>query len=117
MPTLVGGLQLPHLDVPQPPPIPATAELDAHASNGMMHRNIAVCRGVDEGDVEEVLPKLEGGADPEVALVEGDEASNVLNPIGIKVLELHTVMVEQPAEEPCAGVVNPRSWKATNETT
>ena len=41
----------------------------------------------------------------------GDEHRNVLDSIGIKVLYLPLVVMQQPLKELVGGVANPRSWK------
>ena len=56
------------------------------------------------------------GFDLEVPLAEGDERRQLLNPIGIQVLELKLEMVKEPRMNQWAGVASPRSWNGANET-
>ena len=58
---------------------------------------------LDEGDCEEELPQLEHRRDAEEALTQGDESGDILNPIGIRMLQLHLVVVQQPPEERMGG--------------
>jgi hypothetical protein len=48
---------------------------------------------------EEVPLEIEVRFDPHVTFVESDEGRDVLNPIGIQVLQLNLVIVEEPEEE------------------
>jgi hypothetical protein len=40
------------------------------------------------------------GIDPQVALAQRDEGRDVLDPIGIKVLQLDLVVIQEPSKEP-----------------
>ena len=62
-----------------------------------------------EGDGEEVPPQIEVEADPQESLAQGDECHHVLDPVGIEVLQLDLVVVQQPRRNLWAGVANPRS--------
>jgi hypothetical protein len=46
-----------------------------------------------QGDGKEVLSQLKVGLDPYIPLAQRDECRDVLNPIGIQVLQLNLVVV------------------------
>ncbi|KAK8448167.1 hypothetical protein SEVIR_8G238775v4 [Setaria viridis] len=48
---------------------------------------------------EEILSQLEVGLNPQESLTQRDECRDVLDPIGVEVLELEPVVVKKPAEE------------------
>ena len=90
MPPLVGGRQS-HRRVLADPVV---LEVDAGAS----HRCIQLLLLLSlllEGDGEEVPPQIKVGTDPQESLTQGDERHNVLDSIGIKMLQLHLVVVQQ----------------------
>ena len=55
--------------------------------------------------------RLEVGTNPQESLTQGDEHRNVLDSVGIKVLALYLVVVQQSPKKLMGGVANPRSWK------
>ena len=54
-----------------------------------------------EGDGEEVPPQVEVGADPQESLAQGFERHHVLDPVGIEMLQLNLVEVQQPSGGIC----------------
>jgi hypothetical protein len=50
-------------------------------------------------DGEELPPEIEVWFDPQVTFTKHDEGREVLNPIGIQVLQLNLIVVEEPEEE------------------
>ena len=73
-------------------------ELDAGAS----HRRVQLLLLLpllQEGDSEEVLPQVKVGTNPQESLTQGNERRNVLDSIGIKVLQLYLVVVQQSPKE------------------
>ena len=50
-------------------------------------------------DGKEVPPQIEVGTNPLEPLTQGDEHHNVLDPIRIKVLQVHLVVLQQPLKE------------------
>ena len=57
------------------------------------------------------------GADPQESFAQHDERCHVLDPVGIEMLQLDLVEVQQSPEEFVGGVMSPRSWKWVNDTT
>jgi len=53
--------------------------------------------------------------DPQVPLAHHDEGSDVLDPVGVEVLQLDPVVVQQPPEEQIRGIASPHSWKGMKE--
>ena len=65
------------------------------------HRGDAQHRGLppslllhDQGDREEISPQLEVGLDPQVPLAHHDEGCDVLDPVGVQVLQLDLIVVQ-----------------------
>ena len=54
---------------------------------------------LDQGDREEISPHLEVGLDPQVPLAHHDEGCDVLDPVGVQVLQLDLIVVQQTPEE------------------
>jgi hypothetical protein len=48
-----------------------------------------------QGDGEEVPPQLEVGLNPQIPFAQHDEGCDVLDPVGIQVLQLDLVVVQQ----------------------
>ena len=94
MPPLVGGRQTHRrvlVDL-------VVAERDA----GVSHRHAQLSlllRLLQEGDDEEMPPQVEVGTNPQEPLTQGDERRNVLDSIGITVLQLHLIVMQQPLKE------------------
>ena len=77
---------------------PVVAEMDA----GTPHRHAQLLPPnslVRQVDGEEIPPQIEVGTDPQKPLTQDDECHNVLNPVGIKVLQLHLVVIQQLSKE------------------
>ena len=70
-----------------------------------------------EVDGEEIPPQVEVGADPQESFTQHDEHRHVLDPVGIEMLQLNLVEVQQPPEEYVVGGREPISWKWANDTT
>ena len=89
--TLVGSGQLAGhvLGLPLPP------KVDAHASHWHQDLPTSVLLPV-QGDGEEVPSQLEVRLDPQVPLAHRVEGRDVLDPIGVEVLQLDLVVVQQP---------------------
>ena len=56
-----------------------------------------------EGDGEEVPPQIKVGTDPQKYLTQGDERRHVLDSVGIEVLQLDLVVVQQPPKKSVGG--------------
>ena len=56
-----------------------------------------------EGDSDEVPPQVKVRTNPQESLTQGDEHRNVLDFVGIKVLQLHLVVMQQPPKELMGG--------------
>ena len=68
-------------------------EVDARASH--RHRGLpASLLLLDQGDAEEISPQLEVGLDPQVPLINRDEGRDVLDPVGVQVLQLDLIVVQ-----------------------
>jgi len=68
-------------------------EVDARASH--RHRGLlASLLFLHQGDGEEISLELEVGLDPQVPLAHRDEGHDVLDPIGVQVLQLDLIMVQ-----------------------
>ena len=94
VPTLVGFGELAGhvLGRPLPP------EVDAHASH--WHRGLsASLLLLDQGDGEEISPQLKVGLNPQIPLVHRDEGRDVLDPVGLQVLQIDLIVVQQTPEE------------------
>ena len=106
MPPLVGGRQT-HCWVLVDPIV---AERDVGASH--RHAQLSLLLPLlQECDDEEILPQVEVGTNPQKSLTQGDERRNVLDSVGIKVLQLYFVVVQQSLKKLVGRVVNPCSWK------
>jgi hypothetical protein len=92
MPPLVRLLEV-NVNVAVVSPVTAAVEVDASAAHGHGHRH-TIDLHLDEGDGEEVLPQLKYWRDAEEAFAEGDEGGDILNPVGIQMLQLHPVVVQ-----------------------
>ena len=94
MPPLVGGRQT-HQRVFTDPVV---MELDVGASH--WHSQLLFLLPLlQEGDGEEIPPQVEVGTNPQESLTQGDECRNVLDSIGIKVLQLYLIVVQQSPKE------------------
>ena len=92
------------------------SEVDARASH--QHRGLpASLLLLDQGDREEISPLLEVGLDPQVPLAHRDEGRDVLDLVGVQVLQLDLIVVQQTLEERVGGTMSPCSWKGMKETT
>ena len=72
---------------------PLPSEVDAHASHwhwGLLASLLIL----DQGDGEEISLELEVGLDPQVPLAHRDEGHDVLDPIGVQVLQLDLIVVQ-----------------------
>ena len=56
-----------------------------------------------EGDGEEVPPQIKVGTNLQESLTQGDERRNVLDSVGVKVLQLYLVAVQQPLNKLVGG--------------
>ena len=77
---------------------PVVLELDAGAS----HRCVQLLLLLPlllKGDDEEVQPQIKVGTDPQESLTQGNERRHVLDSIGIEVLQLNLVVVQQPPKK------------------
>jgi hypothetical protein len=74
-------------------------EMDPSAS----YRHCRSIPFVDQGDGEEIPPKLEMRLDPKESLAQHDEGHDLLDPVGVEVLQLYLEVVEKPAEEGMRG--------------
>ena len=89
VPPLVGSRELAGHVLGCPPPL----EVDARASH--RHRGLpASLLLLDQGDGEEISPQLEVGLDPQVPLAHRDEGHDVLDPVGVQVLQLDLIVVQ-----------------------
>ena len=89
MPHLVGSRELAGHVLSHPLPL----EVDARASH--RHRGLlASLLLLHQGDGEEISLELEVGLDPQVPLAHRDEDRDVLDPIGVQVLQLDLIMVQ-----------------------
>ena len=111
VPPLIGSRQLARHVLGCPLP----QEVDARASHQHQDLLASVLLPV-QGDGEEVPPQLEVRLDPQVPLAHRDEGRDVLDPVGVEVLQLNLVVVQQPQEERMRGISIPRSWKGAKET-
>ena len=102
MPPLIGGLQLPHLDELALALVTAATQVYTRAACRNIVEGAMEFQSID-GDRKEVPPEIEDGRDTEEALTQGDEGGDVLNPVGIQMLQLDLVVVQQPAEEVVSG--------------
>ena len=64
-------------------------------------------------DGEEVSPQIEVGTDPQESLTHGDERRGVLDSIGIEVLQLHLVVLQQSPKEFVSGGGEPAVIKVS----
>ena len=70
----------------------------AHASH--RHRGLpASLLLLDHGNGEEISPELEVGLDPQVPLAHHDEGRDMLDLIGVQVLQLDLIMMQLTLEE------------------
>ena len=71
---------------------PLPPKVDARASH--QHRGLPTSLILlDQGDGEEISPQLEVGLDPQVPLAHRDEGRDVLDPVGVQVLQLDLIVV------------------------
>ena len=72
---------------------PVVLELDADASHQRVQL-LLLLRLLLKGDGEEIPPQIKVGTDPQESLTHGDERHHMLNPVGIKVLQLDLVVMK-----------------------
>ena len=60
-----------------------------------------------EVDGEEMPPQVEVGANPQESFAQHDERCHVLDPIGIEMLQLNLIAVQQPSKEFVGGGCEP----------
>ena len=92
MPPLVGGLQLPHLNKLVLAQITPAAQMHTRATRRNIQESITGLQPID-GDREEVPLEDEDGGDAAEALALDDKSGDVLDPIGIQVLQLDLVVI------------------------
>ena len=91
-------------------------EVDARAS--YQHRGLlASLLLLDQGDGEEISPQLEVGLDTQVPLAHCYEGRDVLDPVGVQVLQLDLIVVQQTPEERVGRNHESGSCKSAKETT
>jgi hypothetical protein len=62
---------------------------------------------LDQGDSEEVPPKLDVGFDPQESLAQRDEGHDLWDPIRVEMLQLDLVVMAEPQEEGMRGHPKP----------
>ena len=91
---------------------PIVSKLDA----GAPHRHVQLLPAaflplILEGDGEKVPLEIKVETDPQESLTQGDEGRHVLDSIGIEVLQLDLVVVQQPPKKFVGGGREPTLMK------
>jgi hypothetical protein len=96
----------------------AIPEVDARAPHRVVTVRLTLLSlRLQQVDGKEVPPQVKMGADTQVSLAQRDKSGQMLNPIGIQMLQHDLIVIEKSVEKPVGGAVRPRSWNGTNETT